>query len=80
MIKSGWFFGMALCFDGNDSCGSPIRQARPRQVTVSAWVRGTGSPDTYYTGDIDQVAIFNQPLAVDRIWNAVRSFFPRPAR
>ena len=39
-----------------------------------------GTCDLFYTGDVDDVAVFNQPLAVDKIWNAIRVLFPRPLR
>ena len=39
-----------------------------------------GTCDLFYTGDVDEVALFNQPLAVDKIWNAIRLLFPKPAR
>jgi hypothetical protein len=44
----GWLFGSALRFDGNDFVRIPNSPALESQkVTVSAWVRGTGSPGTY---------------------------------
>jgi hypothetical protein len=39
-----------------------------------------GSCDLFFTGDIDDVAIFNTPLPVDRIWSAISLLFPKPAR
>jgi hypothetical protein len=39
-----------------------------------------GTCDLFYTGDIDDVAIFNTPLPVDKIWSAISLLFPRPAR
>jgi hypothetical protein len=39
-----------------------------------------GSCDLFYTGDLDDVAVFSQPLAVDRIWSAISLLFPKPAR
>jgi hypothetical protein len=39
-----------------------------------------GSCDLFYTGDIDDVALFSQALPVDRIWSAVALLFPRPLR
>jgi hypothetical protein len=39
-----------------------------------------GTCDLYYTGDVDDVAVFNQPLAIDKIWSAIRLLFPKPAR
>ena len=38
-----------------------------------------GTCDLYYTGDIDDVALFSQPLAIDKIWSAIRLLFPKPA-
>jgi hypothetical protein len=44
----GWLFGSALRFDGNDYVRIPDAPALESQkLTVSAWVRGTGSPGTY---------------------------------
>jgi hypothetical protein len=39
-----------------------------------------GTCDLFYTGDIDEVAIFDQALPIDRIWSAVSSFFAKPLR
>jgi hypothetical protein len=36
--------------------------------------------DLYYTGDIDEVAVFNQALPVDRYWSALTLLFSRPLR
>ena len=44
----GWLFGSALRFDGNDYVRIPNSPAlESQQLTVSAWVRGTGSPGTW---------------------------------
>jgi hypothetical protein len=39
-----------------------------------------GTCDLYYTGDIDDVAIFSQALPIDRYWAALALLFPRPLR
>jgi hypothetical protein len=39
-----------------------------------------GTCDLYYTGDVDDVAIFSQALPVDRYWSALSLLFPRPLR
>ena len=44
----GFLFGSALRFDGNDFVRIPDSPAlESDKLTVSAWVRGTGSPGTY---------------------------------
>jgi hypothetical protein len=50
-------------------------------TTTDAGLGGyLGTCDLYYTGDVDEVAVFNQPLAVDRIYATVKALFPRPLR
>lgn len=39
-----------------------------------------GTCDLYYTGDIDDVAIFSQALPVDKYWSALSLLFPKPLR
>jgi hypothetical protein len=39
-----------------------------------------GTCDLYYTGDIDDVAIFSQALPIDRYWSALSLLFPKPLR
>ena len=39
-----------------------------------------GSCDLFYTGDVDDVAIFNQALPVDKYYALVASLFPKPLR
>jgi hypothetical protein len=39
-----------------------------------------GSCDLFYSGDVDDVALFSQPLQVDRIWSAISLLFPKPLR
>ncbi|MCW3023528.1 MAG: hypothetical protein JWR30_2850 [Conexibacter sp.] len=39
-----------------------------------------GTCDLYYTGDIDDVAIFSQALPVDQIWSKVAALFTKPLR
>ncbi len=39
-----------------------------------------GTCDLYYTGDIDDVAIFSQPLPIDKYWSALSLLFPKPLR
>lgn len=39
-----------------------------------------GTCDLYYTGDIDDVALFSQALPVDKIWSAISLLFPKPLR
>jgi hypothetical protein len=39
-----------------------------------------GSCDLFYTGDIDDVAIFSQALPIDKYWAALSLLFPKPLR
>jgi Concanavalin A-like lectin/glucanases superfamily len=39
-----------------------------------------GTCDLFYTGDIDEVALFSQALPIDRYWSALAALFPRPLR
>ena len=39
-----------------------------------------GTCDLYYTGDIDDVAIFSQALPIDQIWAKVAALFTKPLR
>jgi Concanavalin A-like lectin/glucanases superfamily len=39
-----------------------------------------GTCDLFYTGDIDDVAIFSQALPIDKYWAALALFFPKPLR
>jgi hypothetical protein len=39
-----------------------------------------GTCDLYYTGDIDDVAIFNQALPIDKYAAALQLLFPKPLR
>jgi hypothetical protein len=39
-----------------------------------------GTCDLYYTGDIDDVAVFNQAIAVDQIWSKISALFIKPLR
>jgi hypothetical protein len=39
-----------------------------------------GTCDLYYTGDIDDVALFSQALPVDQIWSKIASLFTKPLR
>jgi hypothetical protein len=39
-----------------------------------------GTCDLYYAGDVDEVSIFSQALAVDKIYAAIKAVFPRPLR
>jgi hypothetical protein len=39
-----------------------------------------GTCDLYFTGDIDDVAVFNQALPVDGIWSKISSLFLKPLR
>jgi hypothetical protein len=39
-----------------------------------------GSCDLFYTGDIDEVAVFSQALPIDRYYAALALLFPRPLR
>lgn len=36
--------------------------------------------DLYYTGDIDDVAVFNQALPIDKYWSALTLLFSKPNR
>lgn len=39
-----------------------------------------GTCDLYYTGDIDDVAVFSQALPIDKYWAALALLFPKPLR
>jgi hypothetical protein len=39
-----------------------------------------GTCDLFYTGDIDDVAIFSQALPIDKYWSALSLLFPKPLR
>jgi hypothetical protein len=39
-----------------------------------------GTCDLYFTGDVDDVAIFNQALPIDKYWSAISLLFPKPLR
>jgi hypothetical protein len=39
-----------------------------------------GTCDLYYTGDVDEVALFSQALPIDQIWSKVTAVFSRPLR
>jgi Concanavalin A-like lectin/glucanases superfamily len=39
-----------------------------------------GDCDLFYTGDIDEVAVFNQALPIDKYWSALSLLFSRPLR
>jgi hypothetical protein len=39
-----------------------------------------GTCDLYYTGDIDDVAVFSQALPVDQIWSKISALFTKPLR
>jgi hypothetical protein len=39
-----------------------------------------GTCDLFYTGDIDDVAVFNQALPVDQIWSKISALFTKPLR
>lgn len=39
-----------------------------------------GTCDLYYTGDIDNVAVFSQALPVDQIWSKISALFTKPLR
>jgi Concanavalin A-like lectin/glucanases superfamily len=39
-----------------------------------------GSCDLFYTGDVDDVAIFSQALPIDKYWSALSLLFPKPLR
>ncbi len=39
-----------------------------------------GTCDLFYTGDVDDVAVLGQALAVDKIWSAISLVFPKPLR
>ncbi len=63
--------------DGNSTFTSAGVPQTSADLGVGAYL---GTCDLYYTGDIDQVAIFNQALPVDRIWSAVSLLFAKPQR
>ena len=39
-----------------------------------------GTCDLFYTGDVDDVAVFGQALPVDKYWSALALLFPKPLR
>jgi hypothetical protein len=69
------------------SASDPAPPSGPGSVNYNGSTTGDagmgnylGSCDLFYTGDIDEVAVFSQPLAVDRIWSAIALLFPKPLR
>lgn len=61
------------------SAGQPISYNAP--TTGDTSLGGfLGTCDLYYTGDIDDVAIFSQALPVDKYWAALSLLFPKPLR
>jgi hypothetical protein len=64
---------------GSTAAASPVDHATT--TTGDAGIGGyLGTCDLYYTGDIDDVAIFSQALPVDKYWSALSLLFPRPLR
>jgi hypothetical protein len=52
------------------------------QATTNATGLGgyLGTCDLYYTGDIDDLAVFSQALPIDKYWSALSLLFPKPLR
>jgi hypothetical protein len=72
-----------LFVDGKLVPGSAVLShdgSGPLITDDSAWGAFLGDCDLYYTGDLDDVAVFNQALPVDRIWSALSLVFSRPMR
>jgi hypothetical protein len=63
----------------SDAATAPIDYTSP--TSGSAALGGyLGTCDLYYTGDIDDVAIFNQALPIDKYYAALALLFPKPLR
>lgn len=69
------------------SAGDPVPPAGPGSVGYGTTTTGDtglgnylGTCDLFYTGDIDDVALFSQALPVDKIWSAIALLFPKPLR
>jgi hypothetical protein len=73
-----------LFFDGKLIPGTMVAQGNidndlptSNDVTFGAY---PGGCDLFYTGDVDDVAIFSQALPVDKYWPLISLTFPRPLR
>jgi hypothetical protein len=65
--------------DNAPSVSQPIDYNTP--TTGDASLGGfLGTCDLYYTGDVDDVAIFSQALPIDKYWSALSLLFPKPLR
>jgi hypothetical protein len=73
-----------LFIDGTEvSTGSSVTVPIDYDTTTTgdAGIGGyLGTCDLFYTGDIDQVALFSRALPVDQYWSWIKSLFPRPLR
>jgi hypothetical protein len=64
---------------GSTTGGGPINYNLPTtgDTGIGSYLDGC---DLYYTGDIDDVAIFNQALPIDKYAAALQLLFPKPLR
>jgi hypothetical protein len=72
-----------LFIDGRLIPGSSDQQfgaSTPQSGDMGLGSYTDGSCDLYYTGDIDEVATFNQALPIDRYWSALSLLFSKPLR
>jgi Concanavalin A-like lectin/glucanases superfamily len=64
---------------GGSSYNLPVDYELP--TTGDAGIGGyLGTCDLFYTGDVDQVAVFGEALPIDQIWQRFAGLFPRPLR
>jgi hypothetical protein len=71
------FIDGKLISGGVSAPGTIDHNQGPGDVGVGGYL---GTCDLYYTGDIDDVAIFSQALPIDRYWSALSLLFPKPLR
>jgi hypothetical protein len=67
-----------------------VRASSRLAPTATSWARAAsncdgiggylGTCDLYYTGDVDDVAIFSQALPIDKSWAPISMLFPKPLR
>jgi hypothetical protein len=76
--------GAKLFVDGKltySTAGAPGAIDYSMPTSGSTGVGGyLGTCDLYYTGDIDDVAVFSQALPVDQIWSKIAALFTKPLR
>jgi hypothetical protein len=93
-IWNGKWHHVAGTWDGTDARlyldGKLIPNSAPANVQIDYTKETTtgdagiggflGTCDLYYTGDVDDVSIFNQALPIDKYWSALSLLFPKPLR